>query len=196
MNQIDSLASNYARHLAVPWQNSVSGAQKVMLLIYDKDLERSLRARVGEFEIKTRDAGYNWIEHDFTQAFSEWLSADEYQEAYFEEPEDLTMKVEGEFKDHTVACLRATLQVADENTVVALTGIASLYGFVHISELVRAVEPDISGRLIVFFPGAKEGSNYRLLDARDGWNYLANSITAQNTEDMYGTESPHAGELF
>ena len=66
------------------------------------------------------------------------------------------------------------------DTVVALTGVASLYGFAHISEIVRAVEPDIQGRLIVFFPGAKEGSNYRLLDARDGWNYLANSITPHN----------------
>ena len=69
-------------------------------------------------------------------------------------------------------------------TGVALTGIASLYGFAHISEVIRGVEPDIFGRLIVFFPGAKEGSNYRLLDARDGWNYLANSISAQSSGDM------------
>jgi len=25
----------------------------------------------------------------------------------------------------------------------------------------------------VFFPGEHEGNSYRLLDARDGWNYLA-----------------------
>jgi hypothetical protein len=30
---------------------------------------------------------------------------------------------------------------------------------------------DIKGRLVVFFPGHLERSNYRLLDARDGWNY-------------------------
>ena len=34
------------------------------------------------------------------------------------------------------------------------------------------------GRLLVFFPGEVEGNNYRLLDARDGWNYLATPITA------------------
>lgn len=196
MNKIDSLAYNYARHLEVPWQSSVSGAQKVMLLIYDKELERSLRARIGEFEIKTRDAGYNWVEHDFTRTFSEWLAADDYRDAYFEEPEDLTMKVEGEFKAHVIESLRAQLLDADENTIVALTGIAALYGFVHISELVRAVEPDIRGRLIVFFPGTKEGSNYRLLDARDGWNYLANSITAQNSGKLYDDTPPYTGELF
>ena len=43
-----------------------------------------------------------------------------------------------------------------------------------------ALEPDraqIRGRLVVFFPGHLERSNYRLLDARDGWNYMAVPIT-------------------
>jgi len=35
----------------------------------------------------------------------------------------------------------------------------------------------IAGRLLVFFPGEHEGNSYRLLDARDGWNYLAIPIT-------------------
>ena len=43
----------------------------------------------------------------------------------------------------------------------------------------EAVTDCIGGRLLVFFPGEREGSNYRLLDARDGWNYLATPITAQ-----------------
>jgi hypothetical protein len=38
-------------------------------------------------------------------------------------------------------------------------------------------EADIQGRLVVFFPGQFERNNYRLLDARDGWNYLAVPIT-------------------
>lgn len=196
MNRIESLAKNYGRHLDVPWQTSVSGAQKVMLLVYNKEDERSLRARIGEFELVTRDAGYNWIVHDFTTAFSEWLASDEYRDAYFEEPDDLTMKTEGEFKSHIAESLLRTLDEADEKTVVALTGVASLYGFVHISELVREVETAIKGRLIVFFPGAKEGSNYRLLDARDGWNYLANSITAQSTEGVREDSPPATGSLF
>ena len=31
--------------------------------------------------------------------------------------------------------------------------------------------------LSIFFPGQYEQNNYRLLDARDGWNYLAVPIT-------------------
>jgi hypothetical protein len=39
------------------------------------------------------------------------------------------------------------------------------------------VEGDIRGRLVIFFPGEYDSNNYRLLDARDGWNYLAVPIT-------------------
>ena len=184
MGKIEELAANYERYLSVPWQRSVTGAQRVMLLIYDKELERTLRARFGEFEIKTKNAGYEWIQHDCTTAFSHWLTNDEYREAYFESPENLAMKIEGEFKDHIVEPLRQRLRSANDNTVIAITGVASLYGFAHISEIVRDVEPDIKGRLIIFFPGTKDGSNYRLLDARDGWNYLAIGITAHSTGGM------------
>ena len=184
MGKIEQLANNYSRHMSVPWQKSVSGAQRVMLLIYDKEQERALRARLGEFEIKTRDAGHEWLQFDCTTVFARWLAEDEYCDAYFEDPDSLSMKIEDEFKEYLLNSIREILQSADDNTVVALTGIASLYGFAHLSEVVRAVEADIVGRLIVFFPGTKEGANCRLLDARDGWNYLANSISAQSSGDM------------
>jgi hypothetical protein len=48
---------------------------------------------------------------------------------------------------------------------------------VKVSALVSEVNDAIAGRLLVFFPGQHEGSSYRLLDARDGWNYLAIPIT-------------------
>ena len=50
-------------------------------------------------------------------------------------------------------------------------------GFLRVSELIQSVEPSIRGRLVVFFPGTKNDNNYRLLDARDGWSYLAQPIT-------------------
>ena len=46
-----------------------------------------------------------------------------------------------------------------------------------VSALLNAVNDAIAGRLLVFFPGEHEGNSYRLLDARDGWNYLAIPIT-------------------
>ena len=56
-----------------------------------------------------------------------------------------------------------------ETSVVAVFGAGSLYGFTHVSEVLKGVERDVRGRLVVFFPGTLEQNNYRLLDARDGW---------------------------
>jgi len=47
-----------------------------------------------------------------------------------------------------------------------------------VKDVVDALAPLVSGRLLVFFPGSFENNNYRLLDGYDGWNYLAVSITA------------------
>ena len=66
--------------------------------------------------------------------------------------------------------------------IIGLTGTASLFGLgeqVKVSALVDRVEDAVEGRLLVFFPGEVEGNNYRLLGARDGWNYHATLITAE-----------------
>lgn len=66
-----------------------------------------------------------------------------------------------------------------DRTVVAVSGVGSLFGFLKISEVLPLVECRIPGRLLLFFPGVYENHNYRLLDARDGWNYHAVPITCQ-----------------
>jgi len=66
---------------------------------------------------------------------------------------------------------------ADETSVVAACGVASLFGFSRVSLVLKEMEQSIRGRLVLFFPGEFENNNYRLLDARDGWNYLAVPIT-------------------
>ena len=177
VNQISKLAANYKRHVSVPWQRTMAGAQRVMIIVYAKERERALRARIGEFEVATREAGHQWVEVDVTRWFAEWMAADEYREAYFEDPELLGMKLDGEFREVAANRLAAALEDAGDNAVVALLGAASLYGFLRVSELIQSVEPSIRGRLAVFFPGTKNDDNYRLLDARDGWSYLAQPIT-------------------
>jgi bacteriophage exclusion system BrxB-like protein len=184
MGRIETLSTRYQRHIEVPWQKTLAGAQRVLMVVYDKELERSFRARKALFEQATIAAGYRWKEVNCTELFAQWLAADDYKEAYFEYPEDLDMKLEGEFMPHVGNYLVNALSEADGATVVALTGVASLYGFARISDLVRSIEPEIHGRLAVFFPGSMDQNNYRLLDARDGWNYLAAGITLHNPEGV------------
>jgi hypothetical protein len=181
MGKIEDLAKKYERHIGAPWQRTVAGAQRVMLVVYEKEDERKLRARIDEFAQATQRTGHSWKLVDCTKWFSEWMARDDYRDAYFEDPSLLEMNLEGDFKPQVEKRLSEELEAAGDDTVVAFMGLASLYGFVRVSELIRAVESSIKGRFIVFFPGTKDGNNYRLLDARDGWNYLANSITLHGT---------------
>lgn len=61
--------------------------------------------------------------------------------------------------------------------MVAVFGVGTLFGFARISQILKMIETEIRGRLVIFFPGQFDRNNYRLLDARDGWNYLAVPIT-------------------
>ena len=178
-SQVVKLARLYERHVLAPWPRAVAGAQRVVFVVYPENLERRLRARVDEFRQVTEAAGRPWTETDCTPWFSDWLGAEdaEYRDAWFESPDLLAPKLEAEFPDYAAGRLTKALAESDENGVAALTGVASLYGFLRVSNLIRRVEPDIRGRLVVFFPGSKDGTNYRLLNARDGWNYLAQAIT-------------------
>jgi hypothetical protein len=179
MGRIEQLADRYGQHVATPWQRTVSGAQRVIMVVYDPDLERTLRARLAAFENATRAAGHDWRLVDITDAFPAWIAADEYRDAYFESPDDLQLKLEAEFADHVAGVIRAALTApdVDERTVVAVIGAGALFGFTRMSRVLSLVERDIRGRLVVFFPGQYERNNYRLLDARDGWNYMAVPIT-------------------
>ena len=188
MGPIERLAERYRRHVALPWRNDLSGAERAIFVVYDKADERRLRARKALFELATTKAGHDWIECDLTRAFAEWMAATGYRDRYFESPEDLELKLEEDFLAHVAGRVRTALAApeADEGSVVAVFGIASLFGFVRVSELMQAVEGDVRGRIVVFFPGVYEDANYRLLDARDGWNYLAVPITSREEPEAYG----------
>jgi len=177
LNQIAKLSQVYRHHIGAPWQPTLAGAQRVMIVVYAKERERALRAGIGEFEQATRAEEHEWVQTDATDWFAEWMAAHDYRDAYFEDPELLDGALVSEFRVFAIDKLSGILNAADENTVVAFFGAASLYGFMRVSDLVHSVEPAIRGRLAVFFPGIKNGNNYRLLDARDGWSYLAQPIT-------------------
>ena len=179
MARIEDLADRYGRHIATPWQRTVAGAQRVVMVVYDKELESTLRARKLAFETATREAGHDWHEIDLASTFAEWMATDDYRDEYFASPEDMQLKLDAEFPAFVADRLRQALCKAHvtSDSVVAVLGVGALFGFARISQILKMVETDIQGRLVVFFPGQFERNNYRLLDARDGWNYLAVPIT-------------------
>lgn len=186
MGRIDRLAERYRRHIALPWRKDLAGAERTIFIVYDKSDERRLRARKTLFEMATRELGHGWIDCDLTRTFAMWMADVEYRDSYFESPQDLDLKLEDDLLNHVADRVRRALAEADDNSVVAVSGIASLFGFLRVSELMQAIEPDVEGRIAVFFPGEYEDGNYRLLDARDGWNYLATPITLRDHRGAYG----------
>ena len=97
MGKIEDLAGKYERHIRAPWQRTVAGAQRVIMVVYDKELERTFRARKEEFEQRTVGAGHSWVEFDCTRICAEWMAKDECRETYFAHPADLGMKLDEEF---------------------------------------------------------------------------------------------------
>ena len=174
MSEIEDLLSRYERYVRLPWDHKLAGAQKVWFARYDPGQERRLRLRIGEFQTATTDAGHMWRLVDITDSFAEWMTNHEYKYAYFEQPEDLELALV-DFSDFVAEGVRQELNQTgtDENTVVALLGLASLFGLIRVAELIAKVDSEIPGRLLAFFPGQRDGSNWRLLNARDGWNYHA-----------------------
>jgi hypothetical protein len=104
----------------------------------------------------------------------------DYREAAFSEPEFFTCDDELEMLAAQKVREACTATDADENTVVALVGLASLFDYMKVSRLIGRVEDTIRGRLLVLFPGEYRHNVYRFMDARDGFNYMAVPITSSD----------------
>ncbi|WP_043319023.1 BREX protein BrxB domain-containing protein [Microbulbifer sp. HZ11] len=179
MSRVKRLVHSYSRHISIPWRDDAAAAQRVILCVYNENEERWLRARVDEFEIVTKQAGHDWALFDLTNTFAAWLSSQRYAKSYFQKPH-LLATVLPKYLDYIVDEFERFLDSRniDENAVVAIQGVGSLFGFLKVKDVVDKLAPRVPGRLLVFFPGSYENNNYRLLDGYDGWNYLAMPITA------------------
>ncbi len=179
MSRIRRLIHSYSKYISVPWSDDAAAAQRVIFCVYNENEERSLRAKVGEFEIVTREANHDWAMFDLTDTFANWLASQRYAKSYFQEPHLLSTLL-SKYLAFIVDEFETFLQEnnAGADSVVAIQGVGSLFGFLKVKEVVDKLAPMVAGRLLVFFPGSHENNNYRLLDGYDGWNYLAVPITA------------------
>lgn len=178
MSVIDRLLSNYSRQVRLPWSANMSGKQRIWFAVYSPDEERRVRARLPQFEALTLEAKHGWITVDLTCLLPEWISAHEYREGIFKEPEHFSAN--SELEDLAVDRVRRACasEDVDASSVVAVTGLASLFDFMRVSSLINRVEDSVAGRLLIFFPGEYVDNVYRFMDARDGFNYMAVPITS------------------
>lgn len=181
MSRVSGFVDAYAAELGLPWRPGLSGGERVWMLVYPPDMERSMRAALPKLELATRQAGHGWTAIDITDELGAWLAAHRYAEAFFEEPSDFTSAIIDKFEAELVSKIRDQLATAPEDNVVVLVGIGSIFPFLRASSVIKAIDDEISGRLLVLFPGLHdpETHSFRLLDARDGFNYRARIIDPQ-----------------
>ena len=179
MSKVKQLLQSYNQYISIPWRDDAAAAQRVIFCVYNETEERWLRAKVDEFEIVTRQADHGWVLFDLTDTFAVWLSSQRYAKSYFQKPRLLATLLPKylAFLTEEFASFIQKNGVGSD-TVVALQGVGSLFGFLKVKEVVDKIAPMVNGRLLIFFPGSYENNNYRLLDGYDGWNYLAVPITA------------------
>lgn len=180
MNKIRRLLDSYAKFVAIPWRDAAA-AQRVIFCVYNENDELRLRARIEEFELSTHEAGHEWFVFDLTDTFADWLAGQRYAESYFQKP-NLLSTLLPQYLTYITDQFSIFLDErgVDDNSVVALKGVGSLFGLLKVKLVVDKLAPMVKGRLVVFFPGTFESNNYRLLDGYDGWNYLAIAITANS----------------
>ncbi|UQE73439.1 DUF1788 domain-containing protein [Gordonia sp. PP30] len=181
MSRISDLVDAYQAELSLTWRDNVSGGERVWILAYAPDLERQMRHALPSMELVTAQSGRGWQVLDITDDFGRWLSPHRHAEAFYEEPTDLTQSILDQFETTLAARIRRTLEAAPANAVVALVGIGSIFPFLRASSVIKSVDSAVTGRLLVLFPGSHDPAShsFRLLDARDGFNYRARVIDSQ-----------------
>lgn len=182
MSRVDDLIANYRRYVELPWVRNLAPAQRVWMAVYAPEEERRLRLHLPEFGNAAVKAGYSWALIDISDEFEKWMAAHEYRDSYFAKPKLMQSELVGFFNSLVGGVTAQIASNTTERTIVGLVGAGSLYGLgdhVKLSALIERVQKTVLGRLLVFFPGEVEGNSYRLLGARDGWNYMATLITAE-----------------
>jgi hypothetical protein len=179
LNTFDDLLAAYERQVQLPWLNDVPTAGRVWLLWFDKSMQRKFTGRIGEFEHATMKAGRGWRHVNLAPWFGQWIAKHEFFDALVDHPQEIRGLL-ADAEQALIADLRLTLRECTSNDVLALDGCGSLFGIVRVSTLISKVADAIQGRMLVAFPGKHAAGVYRLLDARDGWNYHAIPIPADH----------------
>jgi hypothetical protein len=176
-SKVDILLAAFERTINEPWTGALSGQERVWFLVYDPAEQRKVDLRMGDFEMATMKAGRKWMSVSMKLCFPHWMANHEYKDDYFADPEALVDQLETEFKQVAIDYLTEQLKGSDDQTLVAIRDVSALFGFAKLSDVLEGAVKSFQGRLLIFFPGEFHKNQYRLLDARDGWSYLARPIT-------------------
>ena len=162
MSAIDRLLSNYSRQVRLPWSANMSGKQRVWFAVYPPAEERRVRARLPQFEALTLEANHGWTTVDLTRLLPDVLAAHKYREAIFQNPEHFEREASSKFVPLRLCSEACSREEADAASVVAVTGLASLFDFMRVSSLIERVEDSVPRTLARLLSGRIRGQRLSL----------------------------------
>ena len=180
MNKIAALLAAFEQAVSEPWSHGLSIAERIWFLVYDPEDHRRLMAAIPEAEMATKRAGKQWKPVSLAALFQAWMAGHEYRDDYFESPEALADELASGFVPEAQQRLSANIAAnnPDDGTLTVVFDAQALFGLARLSQVLDGIPRETPGRILILFPGIFEANHYRLLNARDGWNYLARPITA------------------
>ena len=172
MHSFDELLSAFRRQVRIPWRPDAPPSARIWILWHAPSMHLKIEGRLGEFEDATRQAGRGWTSLDLAPFFGQWIARHEFFDPLLAMPEE----IRGMLPQLETAVCEAVLNGVSQtgsNDIFVIQGCGSLFGLAKLSSILDRVSHAIPGRLLVLFPGRHASGIYRLLDARDGWNYHA-----------------------
>ncbi|MDY7079982.1 MAG: BREX protein BrxB domain-containing protein, partial [Chloroflexota bacterium] len=133
-----------------------------LILVYDPHRERHCRARQIELREKLEFNGIHVIEHELSNFIFDHYASQGKLERIFDLDRDparrdeLRQMIAGVYEKKLVDQVWEGVKDADpDRNVVFLTGVASMWPFARVSNLLTALENKIKVPLVVFYPGSE-----------------------------------------
>ena len=154
-----------------------------VILIYDPYEERRCRARQIELREKLEFNRVHVIEHELNNFIFDYYANKGQLERIFDldrDPgrrEELRQMIAGVYERELVNQILDGVKDADpEGSVIFLTGVASMYPFARVSNLLTALENRVNVPLVVFYPGSERNGKLSFLNQEPHVGYRARRI--------------------
>jgi len=154
-----------------------------IILVYDPHEERRCRARQIELREKLEARGVHVIEHELNNFIFDYYADKGQLERIFDldrDParrEELGQMIAGVYEKELIDRILEGVKDADSNrNVIFLTGVASMYPFARVSNLLTALENRVQVPLVVFYPGSERDGRLSFLDQEPHVGYRARRI--------------------
>jgi hypothetical protein len=154
-----------------------------VILVYDPHEERRCQARQIELWDKLEFNGIHVIEHELNNFIFDYYAQKGQLERIFDldrDPahrEELRQMIAGVYERELVKRILDGVKDADpDHSVVFLTGVASMYPFARVSNLLTALENRIKVPLVVFYPGSERDGKLSFLNQEPHVGYRARRI--------------------